>query len=148
VETLSHGTSQQLINHKRFTHDRFYGFFFYRTYPYAASPRYGVGLLRFGELWKANQYLTVRCLKIILPQLSYRDSLAVCNLERLDTRREQMVHDLFIEIKEPGHVLHNLLPYRRFTALATRDHYSYELSLTKTFRYSRSFIPHCIRKRY
>jgi hypothetical protein len=89
-----------------------------------------------------------RCLKIILPQLSYRDSLAVCNLERLDTRREQMVHDLFIEIKEPGHVLHNLLPYRRFTAVATRDHYSYELPLTKTFRYSRSFIPHCIRKRY
>jgi hypothetical protein len=90
-----------------------------------------------------------KCIVMRIPSgHSFADSLAVCNLERLDTRREQMVRDLFIEIKEPGHVLHNLLPYKRFTAVATRDHYSYELPLTKTFRYSRSFIPHCIRKRY
>ena len=42
-----------------------------------------------------------RCLRIIYPALSYADALSVTGLDRLDDRRERMVHELFNEVKGP-----------------------------------------------
>ncbi len=43
-----------------------------------------------------------RCIKIIYHALSYADALSVTGLERLDDRRERMVHELFNEVNRPG----------------------------------------------
>jgi hypothetical protein len=61
-------------------------------------------------------------MKILFPDLSYNDSLFVCNLERLDSRREQIVRDLFNEIKNPAHVLHNILPGKLSTSTSVTTH--------------------------
>lgn len=89
-----------------------------------------------------------RCLRIIYPELSYRVALFVSGLERLDVRRENTVHNLFKDIQQPSHVLHNLLPQRPVHTFNTRDSYLYSLPATRTKRYSCSFIPYCVRKRY
>ena len=51
-----------------------------------------------------------RCLKILFPDLSYKDALQITELELLSLRRESQVCKLFNEIKSKGHVLNNLLP--------------------------------------
>ena len=89
-----------------------------------------------------------RVLRIVFPELSYRKSLSVTDLERLDVRRENIVHALFIEITDPHHVLNCLLPPVRNTGVNTRSCYPYELPVIRTCRYSKSFIPHCILKKY
>jgi hypothetical protein len=88
-------------------------------------------------------------MKILFPDLSYNDSLFVCNLERLDSRREQIVRDLFNEIKNPAHVLHNILLGKLSTSTSvTRNNYHFELPAAQTMRYLNSFITYCICKRY
>jgi hypothetical protein len=90
-----------------------------------------------------------RCLKIVFPDLSYNDALCVAGLERLNCRRERLVRELFNDMKNPAHILHDMLPLRhRVSSFTTRDDYLYELPLSRTMRYSRSFVPYCIRKRY
>lgn len=89
----------------------------------------------------------MRVLRILYPDLSYSDALALSGLERLDTRRERMVREMFEQIKNPNHILHDLLPLRS-TCHTTRDNYEYELPRCKTNRYARSFFPYCIRKKY
>ena len=90
-----------------------------------------------------------RCLKIVFPDLSYDDALCVTGLECLSCRRERMVCELFNDIKNPNHVLHDILPLKRScSSSATRDDYLYELPMSRTMRYSRSFIPYCIHQRY
>ena len=88
-----------------------------------------------------------RVLRILYPDRSYSEALALSGLERLDARRERMVREIFQEIKNPGHILHDLLPLRP-ACRPTRDDYEFEMPRCKTNRYSRSFIPYCIRKRY
>lgn len=89
-----------------------------------------------------------RCLRIIYPNISYEDALAVSGLERLSVRREKNTRDLFYEIQQPDHVLHSLLPLRPIHNISIRDNYLYSLPSAKTNRYFNSFIPYCIRKRY
>ena len=91
-----------------------------------------------------------RCLKIIFPDLTYSDALFVSNLDELSVRRENLVRNVFNEIKNPNHVLNHLLPLKdndlRF--VNTRDTYPYSLPRCRTERCSRSFIFYCIKKRY
>jgi hypothetical protein len=90
-----------------------------------------------------------RCLKIVFPDLSYNDALCVSGLERLNFRRERMVRELFSDIKNPAHILHDILPLKRCSSsVSTRNDYPYELPIARTMRYSSSFIPYCIRHRY
>ena len=89
-----------------------------------------------------------RCLKIIYPQLSYREALHLANIERLVDRREKIVKNIFNEIKQPGHVLGHLLTTRTEHDHNTRASYLYQLPAAKTKRFSSSFIPYCLRHRY
>ena len=89
-----------------------------------------------------------RCLKIIFPTLSYREALQISDLEKLCTRRERFVRQLFNDMKDINHVLHSIVPTRLSQIKSTRNNYIYELPIAKTVRYSNSFVPYCIRKRY
>jgi hypothetical protein len=89
-----------------------------------------------------------RVLRIIYPNLSYHDALFVSGLERLSVRRERITRVLFEDIQKPSHVLHTLLTYKLNHNFNTRDSYLFEMPPAKTMRYSNSFIPYCIKKRY
>ena len=88
-----------------------------------------------------------RVLRIIFPQLHYRDALTAANLERLGVRRENMMQTTFNEIKSPAHILNPLLTPRS-GASNTRSQYPYELPRHRTARFTKSFFSYCIRKRY
>ena len=91
-----------------------------------------------------------RCMRALLPDISYDEALVIFGLERLDVRRERIVRDLFNEVKCEGHVLNHLL-LRRNTELSkvdTRNKYPYLMKLGKTNRLNRSFIYYCIKKKY
>ena len=89
-----------------------------------------------------------RCLKIIYPDLSYREALNLANIERLSDRREKIVKNTFCEMKQPGHVLNHLLTLRPRHCHDVRDHYPYLLPTAKTKRFSSSFVPYCIRHKF
>jgi hypothetical protein len=90
-----------------------------------------------------------RCLKIIYPALSYADALSVTGLERLDDRRERMVHELFNEVKRPGHALNKFLSVYAVDSNKplTRDSYPYKMPIARTARLGRSFFAYCVNKR-
>ena len=89
-----------------------------------------------------------RCLKLIFPASTYDEALIKSGLEKLETRRENQTHELFVQIKSENHVLHSLLPYRDSSCLRTRNSYPFNIPITKSTRYGRAFIPYCISKRY
>ena len=62
--------------------------------------------------------------------------------------KTHFVCKLFNDMKNTNHVLHGILPTRLSRITSTRNSYIYELPIAKTVRYSNSFIPYCIRKRY
>ena len=64
-----------------------------------------------------------RCLKIVYPALSYREGLQIAGLEKLCIRRERFVRELFKDIKDTNHVLHNILPTRLSLITSTRNSY-------------------------
>ena len=87
-------------------------------------------------------------LAIIFPFLSYSDALQVAALETLSARRESAVVKLFSEIKNEGHVLHNLLPVRLHNAgVSVRNFYPYVIPKAKTSRKLCSLISYCISRR-
>ena len=88
-----------------------------------------------------------RVLRIIFPQLRYRDALTAANLERLNVRRENMMRTTFNEIKSPAHIPNPLLTPRSGVS-NTRSQYPYELPRHRTARFTKSFFSYCIRKRY
>ena len=89
-----------------------------------------------------------RCLKIIYPDLTYRQALNLANIERLSERRHKIVRDMFGEIKQPGHVLSHLLTPRASHGHDVRDPYPYVLPPAKTKRFTTSFVPYCIRHKF
>ena len=88
-----------------------------------------------------------RVLRIVWPDLRYSEALNRAGLERSDKRREKLVRETFELVREPGHVLYDLLP-KRIHRRTTRDEYLFELPRHNTSRYCRSFVNYCIRKRY
>ena len=90
-----------------------------------------------------------RCLILVYPSVSYNEALSASGLELLAARRENITKNLFNEIKDENHVLHELLPKRVTTSsMHMRNSYPYHVSITKVTRYGRAFIPYCISKRY
>lgn len=92
-----------------------------------------------------------RILRIVLPDLSYRQALIATGLERLGVRRERFVREIFDEIKDPNHVLYSLLPFNvnvNPSKRPTRSSYPLKLPQAKTQRLFHSFIYYCIRKKY
>jgi hypothetical protein len=90
-----------------------------------------------------------RCLKIVLPDLSYSSALSLCRLERLDARRERLTRELFQEIKKPNHILYNFMPARNNSTTADlRSSYQYIRPRCRNNRQSKSFINYCLLKKY
>lgn len=90
-----------------------------------------------------------RCLKIVLPDLSYADALSLCRLERLDARRERLVRELFEELKHPNHILHNLLTLNPSTVkVKLRSVYRYAIQHFISNRPKKSFINYCLLNKY
>ena len=87
-----------------------------------------------------------RCLKIIYPDLTYSEALGKANIDRLNVRRKNIVRQLFGEIKQPGHVLNDLLIPGTDHIYNTRNRPAYQLPAARTQRYFNSFIPYCLRK--
>ena len=88
-----------------------------------------------------------RCLKIIFPNVDYKNALILSGLDRLSVRREHLVKHLFNEIKGANHVLNHLLQHRT-TFVPTRNNYPFVLPNFKTNRSRRDFISHCLFKNY
>mgnify|MGYP006364478725 FL=1 len=95
-----------------------------------------------------------RCLKIIFPELDYNDALFISGLQKLSVRRNIATRDLFNEIKNPDHVLHDLLitntiPERiGLIKEKLRVNYPYALPRANTSRLGRSFIEYCFNRRF
>ena len=88
-----------------------------------------------------------RVLRILFPDLHYSEALTKTGIERLDSRRERIVRELFERIKEPGHLLHHLLPMRE-KGRDTRDCYPFKIQQHKSARFCRSLINYCIMRRF
>ena len=83
-----------------------------------------------------------RCFKIIFPYLSYREALIDSGYELLSARRERASRELFEQIKNPLHILNDLLTPRvnNDGCIRTRDSYPYVIPRQKTNRLSKSLI--------
>lgn len=89
-----------------------------------------------------------RLIKMIYPSSSYANGLSSSGLERLYDRRERLTKDMFVEMKDPHHVLHGLLPARIQSSYDLRNSYAFQIPFAKATRYGRSIVPYCISKRY
>ena len=90
-----------------------------------------------------------RCLRIVYPELSYRDALFVSGLEELATRRETITRNIFQDIKNSNNVIHNVLQkYESNCILPTRSDYNFKTPQAKTDRYLNSFFPYCIKNKF
>ena len=71
-------------------------------------------------------------------------------LERLYDRRERLTKEMFNEIKNHNHVLHDILPVRSqmTSSYNLRNKYEYKIPIAKKTRYGRDFVPYCINRRY
>jgi len=61
-----------------------------------------------------------------------------------------ITQNMFIEIKDPKHPLHYLLPPVKVfqSQIVLWPAYPHQLPITKTTRYGRDFIPYCISKKF
>jgi hypothetical protein len=89
-----------------------------------------------------------RVMKMVCPTLDYCSSLVKMKLERLDTRRENLTKSLFLELKEPNHLLHDMLKPLKRPLINLRSQYPYVIPIAKKSRYGRDIIPYCILKRF
>ena len=89
-----------------------------------------------------------RALKLIFPELSYREALFISGLEMLSLRREQLSQKVFNEIKVDSHVLHHLLVKKEFHSVLTRDKYPFKLPAIKTNRATGSLLVHGVKHRW
>jgi hypothetical protein len=111
-----------------------------------ASPVWHCGLTK--SLSDDIERVQQRCLRIVLPLLSYSDALVVSGLQRLSVRREAAVISIFNDIKKQSHVLHHLLPVEHSkVGCHTRNAYPYRQQIHRTNRSSHSLITYCIQKR-
>ena len=83
-----------------------------------------------------------RAMRIIYPEMKYKEALEQGHLQSLYDRRENRSVRLFEQIeKDPNHKLKALLPNLNTCVNSLRTVRKYELPLTKTDRFKNSFIP-------
>ncbi len=75
---------------------------------------------------------------MLYPSLSYANGLTASGLERLYDRRERLTKEMFIQMKNPHHVLHDRLPTRIQTSYHLRNSYGFHIPIAKITRYGRS----------
>ena len=84
-----------------------------------------------------------RSLRIIYPDLSYREALTKSSMSTFQDRRELLCRKLFMEIDDSkGHKLHQLLPPFNTITYKTRKSRKFRIPHCKTKRFSSSFIMH------
>ena len=83
------------------------------------------------------------------PSISYPEALIKSGLNRLDYRREMITQKVFMQMKDPKHPLHDLIPPIKvsYSQMVLRPTYPHQLPLSKTARYKRDFVPFCILKK-
>lgn len=89
-----------------------------------------------------------RLLRILFPDSSYSESLTLSGLQSLHNRRERFAKETFQQIKDPNHVLYNLLKIRQPINKSVRNFYPFEIPTARTNRLNKSFINYCIQKRF
>ena len=89
-----------------------------------------------------------RLLRLLFPDSPYSESLKLSGLQSLYNRREQLANETFQQIKDPNHVLHNLLKTRQPINKSVRNFYPFEIPRGRTNRLNKSFINYCIQKRF
>ena len=92
------------------------------------------------------EFVQKRCLKIIFPTLSYNSALQISGLQKLSDRRERLVVELFHQIKSCDFMSDFFI--NRSKVQNTRNHYSFNVPLTRTNRADRDFITYCLQKHY
>ena len=96
------------------------------------------------ELSNILESVQKRALRIIYPDLQYREALQESNLPTLIERRQGLCIALFKSIQQPSHKLHHLLPAPRDIFYNTRNQLKYPLPLYRTNRSKNTFIPWCL----
>ena len=113
-----------------------------------ASPvwHYGLSQTQSQEIEKLQR----RFFKIIFPSLSNREGLIDSGYELLSARRERASHELFDQIKNPLHILSDLLTPRVSNdgRVKTRDSYPYVIPRQKTNRLSKSLIAYGLLRKW
>ena len=73
--------------------------------------------------------------------LGYAEILRHVNLDTLNVRRESICQEYVDKIKVGTHILNYLLPDKRHSEYNIRHENVYPLSVTRTNRFRKSFIP-------
>ena len=81
-----------------------------------------------------------RALRIIEPDLSYQEALALTGLETLHARRERMARAFFVGILNPSHRLHHLLPDPRPVIYGLRRQHLYPGVSLRTQRARKTLV--------
>jgi hypothetical protein len=85
------------------------------------------------------EHIQFRALKIIFPDLSYREALNQANLETLHARRDQLCKKFFVEMTQSNHPLNYLLP-KTTNKRILRSQRQYDLPKVRTNRLKHSPI--------
>ena len=89
------------------------------------------------------EHIQKRSLSIAYPEFDYNEALNKTNLETLFQRRENMCKQFFIDIQNPEHKLHYLLPPPR-DYVSLRNFRKYEPPKSKHERVKRSVINYAL----
>ena len=85
-----------------------------------------------------------RVLRIIFPGKGYTDALKESGLAKLAVRRNDHCKKLFIQMGDPAHKLHHLLPASMQNEQGLRSKFKYEPPKCRTMRYKNTFVPYCL----
>ena len=87
-----------------------------------------------------------RALRLIFPDLSYREVLEYKGIQSLSQRRNDICMSYFKKLFHPEHKLHDLVPDRRMNSVkySIRNEHHVNLIDCKTSRFSNSFLPSSI----
>ena len=86
-----------------------------------------------------------RALHVVYPDLSYRRALSLTGMHTLHQRREDTAKEFFVQLLQPGHKLHYLLPQPRDIGYNLRSLPKYP-RVGKTKRFSSTLVPYGLTK--
>lgn len=92
------------------------------------------------------EHIQQRALRIIYPNLSYKDSLVKFNLTSLFNRRESLCKSFYTRNLDSSSKLHDLFPNPVHNRYNLRHSRKIPLFKCRTKRFQDSFLPFCIRK--
>ena len=82
-----------------------------------------------------------RAFCIVYPDLSYRRALSLTGMQTLHQRREDIARGFFVQMLQPNHKLHHLLPEPRDTTYNLRTKPKYP-RIGKTKRFCSTLVPY------